>query len=608
MKDVLVIGSPNSGKTLLFNRLTGLKQKVANFPGVTVSTHAGTASFDPTLQLVDFPGVYSLHTISGEEEVAVRAFQEAIQKIDKTKAVLCVLDATRLEKGLFFALQVREACVAAGLPFVVACNMVDILDKHKLRLDLDGLERELGVPLVGVSAKSGFGLERLQQVLSSDNLTTPPADSNLLARDEGWERNRAEQLAHTYGPKGDLLLKSHSRLDDFFLHSVSGGLAFFVIMFSLFQAIFTWAAPMMDAVEASLGWAAEGIVPYIGNQLLADFVRDAIFGGMGAFLVFVPQIFVLTLVVGTLEDSGYLARAAVICHRPLNAFGLTGKSFVPMLSGVACAIPAIYAARTIESPRKRWLTYMAIPLMPCSARLPVYALLIAAFIPNESIAGGLLGLQGLAMFGIYLFGIVTALLVTAAISRVTPDAEQDAPFVLEMPPYRLPSWQSILRGAIERAGYFVKKAGPVIFWITMLIWFLGYFPNQGQDLSQSYLAWAGRLIEPVFQPLGLDWKYGIAILASFVAREVFVGTLGTLYGIEDATENVVSLATRVQESGLPLASGVALLVFFAVAAQCVSTLATLYREGGSAKLPLQLLVGYGLLSYALAWCAFTLLS
>jgi ferrous iron transport protein B len=608
MKDVLVIGSPNSGKTLLFNRLTGLKQKVANFPGVTVSTHAGTASFDPTLQLVDFPGVYSLHTISGEEEVAVRAFQEAIQKIDKTKAVLCVLDATRLEKGLFFALQVREACVAAGLPFVVACNMVDILDKHKLRLDLDGLERELGVPLVGVSAKSGFGLERLQQVLSSDNLTTPPADSNLLARDEGWERNRAEQLAHTYGPKGDLLLKSHSRLDDFFLHSVSGGLAFFVIMFSLFQAIFTWAAPMMDAVEASLGWAAEGIVPYIGNQLAADFVRDAIFGGVGAFLVFVPQIFVLTLVVGTLEDSGYLARAAVICHRPLNAFGLTGKSFVPMLSGVACAIPAIYAARTIESPRKRWLTYMAIPLMPCSARLPVYALLIAAFIPNESIAGGLLGLQGLAMFGIYLFGIVTALLVTAAISRVTPDAEQDAPFVLEMPPYRLPSWQSILRGAIERAGYFVKKAGPVIFWITMLIWFLGYFPNQGQDLSQSYLAWAGRLIEPVFQPLGLDWKYGIAILASFVAREVFVGTLGTLYGIEDATENVVSLATRVQESGLPLASGVALLVFFAVAAQCVSTLATLYREGGSAKLPLQLLVGYGLLSYALAWCAFTLLS
>ncbi|WP_438984106.1 ferrous iron transporter B [Aequoribacter sp.] len=608
MKDVLVIGSPNSGKTLLFNRLTGLKQKVANFPGVTVSTHAGTASFDPTLQLVDFPGVYSLHTISGEEEVAVRAFQEAIQKIDKTKAVLCVLDATRLEKGLFFALQVREACVAAGLPFVVACNMVDILDKHKLRLDLDGLERELGVPLVGVSAKSGFGLERLQQVLSSDNLTTPPADSNLLARDEGWERNRAEQLAHTYGPKGDLLLKSHSRLDDFFLHSVSGGLAFFVIMFSLFQAIFTWAAPMMDAVEASLGWAAEGIVPYIGNQLAADFVRDAIFGGVGAFLVFVPQIFVLTLVVGTLEDSGYLARAAVICHRPLNAFGLTGKSFVPMLSGVACAIPAIYAARTIESPRKRWLTYMAIPLMPCSARLPVYALLIAAFIPNESIAGGLLGLQGLAMFGIYLFGIVTALLVTAAISRVTPDAEHDAPFVLEMPPYRLPSWQSILRGAIERAGYFVKKAGPVIFWITMLIWFLGYFPNQGQDLSQSYLAWAGRLIEPVFQPLGLDWKYGIAILASFVAREVFVGTLGTLYGIEDATENVVSLATRVQESGLPLASGVALLVFFAVAAQCVSTLATLYREGGSAKLPLQLLVGYGLLSYALAWCAFTLLS
>lgn len=608
MKDVLVIGSPNSGKTLLFNRLTGLKQKVANFPGVTVSTHAGTASFDSSLQMVDFPGVYSLHAISGEEEVAVRAFQQAITNVAQTKAVLCVLDATRLEKGLFFALQVREACIAVGLPVVVACNMVDILEKHQLTLDLDGMQRELGVPVIGVSAKSGLGVERLQQVLSSHSLSIPEAGSNLLAGDEGWERNRAEQLAHAYGPKGDLLLKTHSRLDDFFLHSVTGGFAFFAIMFSLFQAIFTWAAPMMDAVEGVLGWAAEGVVPLISHAIAADFVRDAIFGGVGAFLVFVPQIFVLTLVVGTLEDSGYLARAAVICHRPLNAFGLTGKSFVPMLSGVACAIPGIYAARTIESPRKRWLTYMAIPLMPCSARLPVYALLIAAFIPNDTIAGGLLGLQGLAMFGIYLFGIVTALLVTAVISRATPDADQDVPFVLEMPPYRIPSWQSILRGAVERAGYFVRKAGPVIFWITMLIWFLGYFPNQGQDLSQSHLATAGRLIEPLFQPLGLDWKYGIAILASFVAREVFVGTLGTLYGIEDATENVVSLATRVQESGLPLASGVALLVFFAVAAQCVSTLATLYRESGSARLPLQLLGGYGLLSYGLAWCAFTLLS
>lgn len=608
MNDVLVIGSPNSGKTLLFNRLTGLKQKVANFPGVTVSTHAGTASFDSNLQLIDFPGVYSLHTISGEEEVAVGAFQRALTNVAQTKAVLCVLDATRLEKGLFFAIQIRQACIAAGLPFVVACNMIDILDKHQLKLDLDGLGRALGVPLIGVSAKTGMGIERLQQVLSSDDLKVPVSDTELLVGDEGWERNRAEELSQTYGPRGDLLLKSHSRLDDFFLHSVSGGLAFFVIMFSLFQAIFTWAAPMMDFVESALGWMADGIVPLIGNGIAADFVRDAIFGGVGAFLVFVPQIFVLTLVVGMLEDSGYLARAAVICHRPLNAFGLTGKSFVPMLSGVACAIPAIYAARTIESRRKRWLTYMAIPLMPCSARLPVYALLIAAFIPNQTMAGGLIGLQGLAMFGIYLFGIVTALLVTAAISRVNPAKDDDAPFVLEMPPYRVPGWQSILRGAVERSGYFIQKAGPVIFWITMLIWFLGYFPNQGQDLSQSYLAVVGRLIEPLFEPLGLDWKYGIAILASFVAREVFVGTLGTLFGIEDATENVVSLATRVQDSGLPLASGVALLVFFAIAAQCVSTLATLYREGGSAKLPLQILVGYGVLSYLLAWCSFIILS
>jgi len=607
MKDVLVIGCPNAGKTLLFNRLTGLKQKVANFPGVTVSTHAGKARFSSDLQMIDFPGVYSLHAISGEEKVAVDAFQSALRQPDQVQAVVCVIDSSSIAKGLFLALQVRKLCIQAKVPMVVVSNMIDVLDKHGLSIDHQGLTSALGCPVISTSARTGSGIERLEAALREPSLSFDRSDPSVISVDENWDRNEAERLAHAFGPTGDLLLKSHSRLDDFFLHSITGGVAFFVIMYSLFQAIFTWAAPMMDAVEGGVSWAAELVVPMISDPVAADFVRDALFGGLGAFLVCVPQIFVLTFVVGLLEDSGYLARAAVICHRPLNAMGLTGKSFVPMLSGIACAIPAIYAARTIESTRKRWFTYMAIPLMPCSARLPVYALLIAAFIPPTHTAGGLIGLQGLAMFGIYLFGIVTALLVTATLSSVSKKSSSDSPFVLEMPPYRIPSFASILRGAVERAGYFVRRAGPVIFWITMLIWILGYFPNYGADLSQSYLAYLGRAIEPIFAPMGLDWHYGVAILASFVAREVFVGTLGTLYGIQDATEEVVSLATRVQESGLPLASGVALLVFFAIAAQCVSTLATLYRESGSLRLPLQLFAGYGVLAYGMALAAYWIL-
>jgi len=311
--------------------------------------------------------------------------------------------------------------------------------------------------------------------------------------------------------------------------------------------------------------------------------------------------------VGMLEDSGYLSRAAVICHRPLRAFGLTGKSFIPMLSGVACAIPGIYAARTIESPRRRWLTYLAIPLMPCSARLPVYALLISAFIPAQTVLGGWVGLQGLAMFGIYLLGIFAGLLVTALVSFTMEDEVDDSPFVLEMPPYRMPSWLPLLRGAWERSRHFVTKAGPVIFWVTMAVWFLGYFPNYGADLGESWLGTMGHIIEPVFAPLGLDWKYGVAILASFLAREVFVGTLGALFGIEGAQDNVISLSQQVQASGLQISSCVALLVFFAIAAQCVSTLSILAKESGSWKLPAQMFVGYSLLAYVSALGAYQLI-
>ena len=454
-----------------------------------------------------------------------------------------------------------------------------------------------------MSARTSAGLDTLHDAIG-EVLTTPDPTEQADDTPDLLLRGTSHQLAHKFGPRGDVLLRTQNRLDAFFLHSAFGGVAFFGVMYLLFQSIFTWAQPAMDGVESLLAGLSDIVVPMLGPTIAQDFAADAIFSGLGAFLVFVPQIFVLTFVIGLLEDSGYMARAAVICHRPLRFFGLTGKSFIPMLSGVACAIPGIYAARSIESPRRRFLTYLAIPLMPCSARLPVYTLLIAAFIPASTAFGGLIGWQGLAMFLVYFFGMVVGLIVTAFVSRSSSVEATDLPFVLEMPAYRRPALLPLLRKCWHRCGMFITKAGPIILGVTLVIWVLGYFPNGGGDLGESWLGAMGRVIEPVFAPLDLDWRYGVAILTSFLAREVFVGTLGVMFGIEGAEENMVPLVDQIQASGLGLASGVALLVFFAVALMCVSTLAVLSRESGSTRLAARMFVIYVAMAYLLALAAY----
>ena len=604
MSKVILIGSPNSGKSLLFNKLTGLHHKVANFPGITVDVGIGRMRAMTDVELVDFPGTYSLQAISAEERVAVDHFERALED-PEVAHVLCVIDATRLEKSLYFTLQVIRDCERHGKPVTVLANMIDVLDNHKLELDVAGLAAELETPVLPVSARSGKGLDTVvSQLRASAGGATRVPRARLVDSPDVLLRGTAHQMARRFGPKGDILIRSQTRLDSFFLSSLTGGLAFFAIMYLLFQSIFTWSAPAMDAVEGALAAMADLVVPLFGSQLARDFTSDALFGGIGAFLVFVPQIFVLTFVIGLLEDSGYLARAALICHKPLRLFGLTGKSFIPMLSGVACAIPGIYAARAIDSPRKRLLTYMAIPLMPCSARLPVYTLLIAAFIPADTALGGLIGWQGLAMFCIYFFGMFCGLLVTGVVSRSSEDHYTDLPFVLELPPYRIPGLPPLLRNAWNRSKHFVTKAGKIIFAVTLVIWVLGYFPNYGTDLGASWLGTLGHIVEPVFAPLGLDWRYAVAILTSFLAREVFVGTLGTIFGIESADENMTPLVQQIQASDLSIGSGLALLVFFAIALQCVSTLAILSKESASRSLALKMFVAYLLLAYAAALAIF----
>ncbi|MCC2617281.1 ferrous iron transporter B [Aestuariibacter halophilus] len=596
-RHIILVGKPNSGKSLLFNQLTGLRQKVANFPGVTVELKSGQMG---AFEVVDFPGTYSLSTLSRDEEIAIEKLNEAVNS-DVTALLVCVLDATRLERSLVFAMQVQALAKQHGKAVVFVLNMIDEVRRFGHHIDTQALSKALGSPVFALSAKSLEGVHEFKQALPE---LVERADQLLpehVSEDEISVIQRSQSLAQEFGIQTDVVLKRQNRIDAFLLNNMLGGVAFLAIMFLLFQSIFTWATPLMDGVEEGIGALASAVTGMIGPGMLTDFLNDAIFGGVGSFLVFVPQIMVLTFIIGVLEDSGYLARAALICHKPLSYFGLSGRSFIPYLSGHACAIPAIFAARTIESPRKRLITMMTIPLMSCSARLPVYALLIAVLIPEKVYFGGLIGLQGAAFFGLYFFGIIMALVVSALLNRFTRDNESltDMPFILELPTYRLPHWKPLMHRVLNSGKQFIRRAAPVIFMVSLVIWFLGYFP-QDQGLQNSYLGQLGHWIEPIFEPMGLDWRYGVAILMSFLAREVFVGALGTLFGIDGAEDNLVGLASQLQQDGLTLGAGIGLLLFYVVALQCVATVATLRGETGRSRIAWGLVLAYGVLAYIIA--------
>jgi len=600
VSSILVVGKPNSGKSLLFNRLTGVNQKVANFPGVTVEIKS--AAFRKH-QLIDFPGTYSLDPLTKDEQVAVDEFVDSINN-KRVKGVLCMLDSTRLERSLVFALQAQKVALEAGVPVAFALNMMDDVERIGETVDVDGLQRDLGCNVYAISTRKKQGLDTLSDALD-DMATKPDTFLPTVMPDLNFDPiRRAHELHEVYGASVDRLLARQNRLDKFFLSGIFGGIAFVVAMLILFQSIFTWAVPLMDGVEAGIAWLSGVVTNNMPDGIARDFIADALFGGVGSFLVFVPQIMVLTFIIGLLEDSGYLARASVICHRGLSKVGLSGMSFVPYLSGFACAIPAMFAARTIASPRRRLLTILTIPLMSCSARLPVYSLLILVLIPPTKVLGGLLDLRGVMFFALYMLGIVAALVVSAMLSKFVVKDEEDVPFILELPPYRLPTLKPLLARALNSGRAFVKKAGAVIFTITVIVWVLGYFPNGAGNLDNSFLGWMGKAIEPVFEPLGLDWRYGVAILASFVAREVFVGTLGTMFGIDGADENIAGLAANVQADGLSLASGMALLVFYVLALQCASTLAVMRKEVGNSRIPIYSFIGYSLLAYIAAWVTY----
>ena len=596
MQRILMVGKPNCGKSLLFNQLTGLRQKVANYPGITVEITRGKCD---QFELVDLPGAYSLNGLTRDEVIAVEEIKRSVAD-DDTSMVLVVLDATRLAQSLVMGLQVQRLAFEHNKPVMFALNFIDEVKRVGETIDTDGLSKALGSPVLALSARSLDGLHEFKQSLLG-MAGEPERYATTNGTPHAEAADRSQELARDFGIQHDIVLKNQNRIDNFMLNNWTGGLIFIAVMFVLFQSIFTLATPLMDGVESFIETLAGGVGAVTAEGVVHDFINDAIFGGFGSFLVFVPQIMVLTLIIGLLEDSGYLARAALMCHRPLSFFGLSGRSFIPYLSGHACAIPAIMAARTIESPHKRLITMLTIPLMSCSARLPVYALLVAVLVPANETFLGIFNMQGAAFFGLYFFGIFMALVVSQILNRFLPrDLEQtDMPFILELPTYRLPHWKPLFQRVLNSGIMFIKRAGPIIFMVSVGIWILGYFPLNS-TLQNSWLGQIGHFIEPIFTPMGLDWRYGVAILMSFLAREVFVGALGTLFGLEGADEDVAGLAERVQADGMTTEAGLGLMLFYVVALQCVATVAILKGESGSSKLSWGLYVAYGLLAYAIA--------
>ena len=602
---VAIVGPPNSGKSTLFNRLTGLRQKVANFPGVTVEHRMGKAKLkDPhEVFLVDLPGVYSLHPRAEDEQVTHDVLKGERSDFPKPDAVILILDSTNLGRHLVLAAPI----LSLGLPTLILLNMADDLALRGGKVDVAALASELNCPVALISAAKGTGIERIQQFLlgTAVRLNAPPARVELpVLHDVPKCRQWAAKLGVRASYKAPAPPLWTRRLDAVFLHPVAGPLIFLAVVVAVFQSIFSWAQPVMNGLQQAILWSGHWMSSMLPDTPWRSLLIDGVWSGVGSVLVFLPQILLLFLFIGVLEDSGYLARAALIADRTMAKIGLQGKSFIPLLSAYACAVPAIMATRVIENKRDRTATIMIAPLMTCSARLPVYTLIIAAFVPNIPIVKGFLSLPTATMLSLYVLGFLAAVLV-ARVLKSTVLKSQRSSFMLEMPPYRWPTWQSLSLRLIDRAKIFLHRAGTVILLVAIVIWVLAHLPlehGKTPPLEHSFAGMIGKTIEPAIKPLGFNWKIGIGLITSLAAREVIVGTLGTIYGIE-GEEPSKGLQQAVHQD-LTAAGAVALLIFFAFAMQCFSTLAVVKRETGGWKWPVFQFSYMLALAYCGSWLAF----
>ncbi len=594
---IALVGNPNSGKSALFNALTGARQKTGNYPGVTVERHVGRLALADgrPAEIIDLPGTYSLAPLSPDEQVTHDVLFGAQAGERKPDCVVIVADAGNLDQHLRLALEV----IALGLPTVVALNMIDMAKRDGLVIDAEQLARDLGVPVVPTVAVRKRGVPELVDALSN------VAGTKITSSGSGdFSVQHARAIA-----KAAVLSETPSRarsrkLDRIALHRWFGPLIFFALMFIMFQAVFAWATPVADLLDSAVSALQGQVGAVLPSGIIRDFLRDGVIAGVGAVIVFLPQILILFAFILVLEQSGYMVRAAFVMDRIMASAGLSGRAFIPLLSSFACAVPGIMATRTIEDPRHRLTTILIAPLMTCSARLPVYGVLISAFIPNQKIMPGV-GLQGLVMFALYLSGIIGALLA-ALVLRRSLTRGKGMGFLMEMPRYQLPVFRHIALGLVQRAIVFLKRAGTIIAVTTMILWALLYFPRAepGSSVSQIDHSVAGHIangLAVVVAPIGFNRDIALALIPAMAAREVAVSALATTYAVEGGSDDAKSngLAARLK-SKWSLPTALAFLVWFVFAPQCLSTIAVVRRETNGWRWPIFMLAYLFTLAYGAA--------
>ncbi len=608
---IALAGNPNAGKTTLFNALTGLSQKVANYPGVTVERKEGGWTVgSQRSRLIDLPGLYSLDATSIDEHIASDVLRGEVAGSPRPDAVIAVVDATNLERNLYLVTQLFEY----NIPVVVALTMIDVFEKQRHEIDIDKLSASLGVPVVTVNAAANRGLSELSDAVATAisfqqipglSVESEAENGRIFARYNFISNAVQESVIHNDQAAHGL----SEKIDRVLTHKFFGLLILIAILLLVFQTIFTWASLPMDLLEQGFGALGGAVKTALPEGVLADLLVDGVIAGVGGILIFLPQILLLFLFISILEDTGYMARAAFLMDKLMSRVGLHGKAFLPLMSSFACAIPGIMATRTIENQRDRFATIMIAPFMSCSARLPVYTLMIAAFFAGQTVFG-FISLGAVLMLAMYALGIVVALVVAFILKR-TVLKSPPPPFIMELPPYRMPNIRTVFQNMLTRAWLFVKRAGTVILAISIILWALMYFPQQAgnsealtrpdaekaetmnvtesEHIRNSYAGQLGHAIEPVIQPLGFDWKIGVALIASFAAREVLVSTLSIIYNVgKDETEESPTLISAIREAknerGEPVwtpLTALTLMVFFVLAIQCMSTVAVVRRETNS---------------------------
>lgn len=597
---IALVGNPNCGKTALFNLLTDSRQKVANYAGVTVERKEGQfkTSAGKTLRVLDLPGTYSLHPRSPDERVTHDVLYGNAVGEKRPDLVVCVVDATNLRRGLRLVLAVQRL----GIPCVVALNMTDMAEQRGIFVDQEKLARELGLPVVQTVGIQQGGDAALKAILKDVQAWQGSSLDPSLPTHTDLDHERVRRILANLGIDEMLPHLLNDKLDRVVLHPFLGPLLLTLILFLVFQAVFSWATVPMDLIKAGTEWLGASVASLLPEGRLQSLIVNGIIAGAGSVIVFLPQILILFFFILVLEESGYLPRAAFLLDRLMGGVGLSGRSFIPLLSSFACAIPGIMAARTIANPRDRLVTIMIAPLMTCSARLPVYALLIGAFIPQRTV-GGIFELQGLVLFVLYAAGIFGALAVAWVLKRFTAKG-QVRTLMMELPSYHLPTVRNVLVGLGQRVEIFLRRVGGIIMILTIALWFLASFPAApqgatGLPIEYSVAGYIGRALAVVFEPIGFNWQISVALVPGMAAREVAVSSLGTVYALSATGSDTASALAPLIAQHWSLATALSLLAWYVFAPQCISTLATVKRETGGWKMPI-IMMSY---LFALAYLA-----